>query len=104
MGAGGIRRHATEGVAEERRDGGSGSGRRAGVGSGRGSPYTSLARAVTNSNIHLATIARYVEVLAGVGSDSDESDDESEEWMLGDEEVAHGLKKVMVNTWLDQDW
>ena len=55
-------------------------------------------------NIHLTTIARYVEVLAGVGSDSDDSDDESEEWMSGDEEVACGLKKVTVNTWLDQDW
>jgi len=48
-GAGGVRCHSTEGVAEESRDGGSGSerrarvgsgsGRRAGVGSGRGSPY-----------------------------------------------------------------
>ena len=48
-GAGGIRCHSTEGVAEERRGGGSGSGgqtgvgsrngRRAGVGSVRGSPY-----------------------------------------------------------------
>ena len=49
-GAGGIRRHSTEGVAEERRGGGSGSGgqtgvrsgRRAGVGSVRGSPYRLL--------------------------------------------------------------
>jgi len=55
----------------------------------------SLVRAVMVSNIHLATIARYVEVLAGVGSDSDDSDDD---------EVVHGLEKVMVNTWLDQDW
>jgi len=49
-GAGGVRRHSSEGVAEERRGGGSGSGRqagvgsgsgrRAGVGSGRGSPYS----------------------------------------------------------------
>jgi len=49
-GAGGVRCHSTEGVAEERRGGGSGSGRqagvgsrsrrRAGVGSVRGSPYT----------------------------------------------------------------
>ena len=49
-GAGGVRHHSTEGVAEERRGGGSGSGgqtgvgsgsgRRAGVGSVRGSPYT----------------------------------------------------------------
>ena len=48
-GAGGVRCHSTEGVAEERRGGGSGSGRQAGVGSGsgrragvgsvRGSPY-----------------------------------------------------------------
>ena len=48
-GAGGVRCHPTEGVAEERRAGGSGSGRqagvrsgsgrRAGVGSLRGSPY-----------------------------------------------------------------
>ena len=64
----------------------------------------SLARAVTALNIHLATIARYVEVMAGVGSDLDESDDESEELLLGDEEVACGLKKVTVNTWLDNDW
>jgi len=50
-GAGGVRRHSSEGVAEEGRGGGSGSGRQAGVGSGsgrrvgvgsvRGSPYTS---------------------------------------------------------------
>jgi len=50
-GAGGVRRHLSEGVAEERRGGGSGSGRHVGVGSGsgrqagvgsvRGSPYTS---------------------------------------------------------------
>jgi len=49
-GAGGVRCHSTEGVAEERRGGGSGSGRQAGVGSGsgrragigsvRGSPYS----------------------------------------------------------------
>ena len=40
-GAGGVQRHATEGVAEERRGGGSGSGSgsQAGVGSIRGSPY-----------------------------------------------------------------
>ena len=48
-GAGGVRRHSSEGVAEEGRGGGSGSGRQAGVGSGsgrrvgvgsvRGSPY-----------------------------------------------------------------
>jgi len=48
-GAGGVRCHSTEGIAEERRGGGSGSGRQAGVGSGsgrragvgsvRGSPY-----------------------------------------------------------------
>ena len=40
-GVGGVRCHATEGVAEERRGGGSvsGSGRQAGVGSIRGSPY-----------------------------------------------------------------
>ena len=48
-GAGGVRCHSSEGVAEERRGGGSGSGRQAGVGSGsgrwagvgsvRGSPY-----------------------------------------------------------------
>jgi len=56
------------------------------------------------SNIHLATIARYVEVIAGVGSDSDKSDDSSEELSLGDEEVARGLKKVTLNTWLDDDW
>jgi len=47
--AGGVRCHSTEGIAEERRGGrsgsgrqagvGSGSGRRAGVGSVRGSPY-----------------------------------------------------------------
>ena len=56
----------------------------------------SLVRAVTALNIHLATIARYMEVMAGVGSDS--------ELLSGDEEVAHGLKKVAVNTWLDDDW
>jgi len=45
-GAGGVRCHSTEGIAEERRGGGSGSGRQAGVGrragvrSVRGSPYT----------------------------------------------------------------
>ena len=42
--AGGVRCHSTEGVAEERRGGGSGSGsgsgRQAGAGSIRGSPYT----------------------------------------------------------------
>ena len=54
--------------------------------------------------IHLATIARYVEVMAGVGSDSDESDDKPEELLSGDEEVSRGLKKVAVNTWLDDDW
>ena len=64
----------------------------------------SLARAVTASNIHPATIARYVEVMAGVGSDSDKSGDESEELLSGDEEVSRGLKKVAVNTWLDDDW
>jgi len=64
----------------------------------------SLARAVTASNIHLATIARYMEVIAGVGSDSDESDDKSEELSLGDEEVSRRLKKVALNTWLDDDW
>ena len=35
-GAGGVRCHSTEGVAEERQGGGSGSGRQAGVGSGSG--------------------------------------------------------------------
>jgi len=35
-GAGGVRRHSSEGVAEERRGGGSGSRRQAGVGSGSG--------------------------------------------------------------------
>jgi len=64
----------------------------------------SLARAVTASNIHPATIARYVEVMAGVGSDSDESGNESKELLSGDEEVSRGLKKVVVNTWLDDDW
>jgi len=39
-GAGGVRCHSTEGVAEERRGGGSGSGGQTGVGSGRGSPYS----------------------------------------------------------------
>ena len=41
LGAGSVQCHATEGIAEERRGGGSGSGggRRAGVGSVRGSPY-----------------------------------------------------------------
>jgi len=51
-GAGGVRCHSTEGVAEERRGGGSGrqagvgsgSGRRAIVGSVRGSPYSMLRR------------------------------------------------------------
>jgi len=48
-GAGGVRRHSSEGVAEEGQGGGSGSGRQAGVRSGsgrrvgigsvRGSPY-----------------------------------------------------------------
>jgi len=44
LGAGGVRCHATEGVAEERRGGGSGSGsgRQVGVGSIRGSPYNDL--------------------------------------------------------------
>jgi len=37
---GGIRHHSSKGVAEERRGGGSRSGRRAGVGSVRGSPYS----------------------------------------------------------------
>ena len=64
----------------------------------------SLARAVTASNIHLATIARYVEVMAGMGSYLDKSDYQSEELLLGDEEVSHGLKKVTLNTWLDDDW
>ena len=64
----------------------------------------SLARAITDSNIHLATIARYMEVLAGVGSDSDSSSDLSQELLSGDEEVARRLKKVAVSTWLDQDW
>ena len=62
----------------------------------------SLARAVTASNIHLATIARYVEVLAGEGSD--DSDEESGELESGDEDVVRGLDTVNVNTWLDQDW
>jgi len=62
----------------------------------------SLARAVTVSNIHLATIARYVEVLAGKGSD--DSDEESGELESGDEDVVRGLDMVNVNTWLDQDW
>ena len=57
-GAGGVRCHSTEGVAEERRGGGSGSGgqtgvgsgsgRRAGVGSIRGSPYNSTTQIVGN--------------------------------------------------------
>ena len=64
----------------------------------------SLARAIMALNIHLATIVRYMEVLAGQGSDLDNSDDKSEEWVSGDEEVVHGLKKVTVNTWLNQDW
>ena len=54
-GAGGIRCHSTEGVAEERRGGGSGrqagvrsgSGRRAIVGSIRGSPYSDVAMVFT---------------------------------------------------------
>jgi hypothetical protein len=37
-----------------------------------------LARAVTTSNLHLATIARYVEVLAGEGLE--DSDGESVRW------------------------
>ena len=48
-GAGGVRCHSTEGVAEERQGGGSrsgsGSGRQAGAGGIRGSPY--------NSSVHL---------------------------------------------------
>ena len=59
-GAGGVRCHSTEGVAEERRGGGSGSGRQAGVGSRsgrqagvgsvRGSPYSpGLYKTVQNS-------------------------------------------------------
>jgi len=56
----------------------------------------SLARAVTASNIHLTTIARYVEVIVGVGLDLELSS--------GDEEVSRGLKKVALNTWLDDDW
>jgi len=43
-GAGGVRCHSTEGIAEERRGGGSGGGRQAGVGSVRGSPYTNHAK------------------------------------------------------------
>ena len=43
--AGGVRCHSTEGVAEERRGGGSGSRRQAGVGSVRGSPYKFLQEA-----------------------------------------------------------
>jgi len=39
-GAGGVRRHSTKGVVEERRGGGSGSGRQAGAGRIRGSPYS----------------------------------------------------------------
>ena len=61
-----------------------------------------LARAVTASNIHLATIARYVEVLAGMGSD--DSDEESEEWGSGDKDVVRRVDKNTVRTWLDQDW
>jgi len=56
----------------------------------------SLARAITASNIHLTTIARYVKVMVGMGSDL--------ELLSGDEEVSHGLKKVALNTWLDNDW
>jgi len=45
-GAGGVRCHSTEGVAEERRGGGSGSGsgsgRQVGAGGIRGSPYNHL--------------------------------------------------------------
>ena len=51
-GAGGVQCHVTKGIAEERRGGGSRSGRRAGVGSGsgrrvgvgsiRGSPYRNI--------------------------------------------------------------
>ena len=62
----------------------------------------SLARAVTASNVHLTTTARYVEVLAGEGSD--DLDEESRELESGDEDVVHGLDKVNVNAWLDQDW
>jgi len=60
-GAGGVRCHSTKGVAEERRGGGSGSrrqagvgsgsGRRAGVGSVRGSPYSSPYRSLMPNNI-----------------------------------------------------
>ena len=50
----------------------------------------SLARAITVSNIHLT---RYVEVLVGMGSDSDDLDNKSEEWALGDKEVACRLDK-----------
>jgi len=52
------------------------------------------------SNVHLATIARYVEVLVGEGLD--DSDEESGELESGDEHVVRGLDKVNVNTWLDQ--
>jgi len=62
-GAGGVRCHSTEGVAEERRGGGSGSGRQAGVGSGsgrragvgsvRGSPYNGRSRNHPGARAHL---------------------------------------------------
>jgi len=52
-GAGGVRCHSTEGVAEERRGGGSGSGRQAGVGSGRGSPYIDSLYYFIYSQLHI---------------------------------------------------
>ena len=65
-GAGGVRRHSSEGVAEEGGGGGSGSGRQAGVGSGsgrrvgigsgRGSPYTSLASFFSTKRVFASCI------------------------------------------------
>jgi len=67
-GAGGIRCHLTEGVAEERRGGGSGSGRWAGVGSVRGSPYTTVTTAGV-ANLYLQNIWKFHGLLQKVGSD-----------------------------------
>ena len=78
LGAGGVRCHLTEGVAEERRGGGSrsgrqagvgsGSGRRAGVGSVRGSPYNrQLTKTKFLERVSMATRAAGLDPLQGHG-------------------------------------
>jgi len=74
-GAGGVRCHATKGVAEERQGGGSGSGsgRQAGVGSIRGSPYTrieELAKLIRCGPYGIVTFTCWVEAcICKVGID-----------------------------------